>query len=196
MHTVWNPLIGQWQEPAAGENPHRVVEDQGQTALMFAAKGGHKDVAIALLGADTADERPQVDATDAQGDTALIHAARRGEAPVIAVLCEKMNVTSVNALNNRRESALLLAVIAAKAEAMCPNGHSLRRGSTRHWTCDGCQTGHAGDAVVHSCRPCDFDLCDQCFARASDQQAGRWPPFSLWTASMSTQRTGTASARY
>jgi ankyrin repeat protein len=74
----------------AGAAPH---------SLLAAAKGGQTEVIRALL-----DQSAPIDATDADGDTALHHACRRGSAAAVRVLLERGAATE--ARNGHGETPL------------------------------------------------------------------------------------------
>ena len=71
-------------------------------------------------------------------------------------------------------SGLSLAAFAERAKAEwlingakqeCPVGHALADFVTSHarFSCDKCGGSVEQGVRMHSCRECDFDLCDGCF---------------------------------
>ena len=64
------------------------ITSTGMTPLMMACQRGHHKVAKLLL-AEQGGEAADVEAKDAQGDTALMFAIRRGVVPLVTDLVEK-----------------------------------------------------------------------------------------------------------
>ena len=83
------------------------TEEDGWTALMFAAQGGHDSCALELLKAGAA-----VDATDEDGYTALMFAAQNGHDPCARALLKAR--ADIDHQTPKRVTALNMA---------CENGH-------------------------------------------------------------------------
>ena len=92
-----------------GANLDHALAD-GTTALMLASKNGYEEVVKELLGADMVGDWPRADVNlaDHNGDTALIHAARRGHEGVVHVLC--CNNANVLAANKNGDTAAWVAM--------------------------------------------------------------------------------------
>jgi hypothetical protein len=52
----------------------------------------------------------------------------------------------------------------------CPDGHELELFLTNnpHFGCDGCGEEIAENEGMHGCRPCDYDLCRECYFKAME----------------------------
>ena len=88
--------------------------NQRETALMIAS--AHKSFGIVELLLDNAYEKPVLEATDAQGWTAIHHAAKSGCFESIKTLQE--NGALVNAITKEGETALHLATINEQLDAV------------------------------------------------------------------------------
>eukprot|EP00759_Apiculatamorpha_spiralis_P037446 PhF_6_TR37297/c0_g1_i2/m.54963 len=57
-----------------------------------------------------------------------------------------------------------IVCFARDASVACPQGHTLTKTVVPNdgYTCDKCEAKVAKDAVVASCRSCDYDVCAKC----------------------------------
>lgn len=93
-----------------GSAPGEALDSLGRTGLMRAVRaGGAAEVSAALAGAD-------VNATDIDGETALHHAARRGDAEVVRLLLGAG--ARVDAENRYQRTPLHVAAAAGGAEVV------------------------------------------------------------------------------
>jgi uncharacterized protein len=92
------------------------VNEGGGNLLMIAVREGHTDVMQLLLNSRSSNNQPAVDvnATDADGDTALHMAACKDRTEVAALLLQ--HCAAVNAPNNRGYTPLALAAAVCSAE--------------------------------------------------------------------------------
>lgn len=62
-----------------------------------------------------------------------------------------------------------------EAVKTCPHGHQLRAAKAPKTgsSCDVCKTAIQEGALLHCCRPCDYDECDACFAKRQVVQSAR-----------------------
>mmetsp|Transcript_21849 Transcript_21849/g.25822 ORF Transcript_21849/g.25822 Transcript_21849/m.25822 type:complete len:470 (+) Transcript_21849:82-1491(+) len=83
------------------------ITSTGMTPLMMACSRGHLKVVKLLMG-ESDGESAELEAKDAQGDTALLYAIRRGAYPVVLLLVEGYGA-DVNVENFTKDTPLLSA---------------------------------------------------------------------------------------
>jgi ankyrin repeat protein len=90
---------------AKGGANHKLADDRGYTALMYAAEAGSRDFAVMLLGAGA-----DVNASRDDGSTALMDAASNSQAAVVAALLDAEPPPAVDATRADGFTPLMAAV--------------------------------------------------------------------------------------
>ena len=139
----------------------------GTTALMKAAEGGHKETMQLLLerGAD-------VHAKNNAGKTALMHAADKGRTETAAMLIEKG--ADINAQSKLGETALMIAAIKGQTETaqlLIDSGADVHAKNTFGWTAlmEAAERGHTETAALLLERGADVNA-----KNAYDSTALKW----------------------